>query len=454
MSRPVTAIRQFAGSSLTMLVIYAGSTGMNFLVGVTLARLLGVADYGTYALAMTVATLAGMAAEFGLPTLAMRETAVARATGDWGAMRALLGWADRAILLASLLLALGFFAAYGLVPMAQPTAFLAAMAWGVVLIPLVGIGKLRSLVLLALDRSFASQLPGMILRPALFVAGCLGLWASSGALDAAGAMAMQVASGAVVMLVSLAWFRRHRPAALMQAQPALHLRRWLASCLPMGLTEGLRLLQGQLALLVLGLLASSAAAGAYRVADAVAQITLVVSSVVSTAATPLFARLHGEGDRQGIERVAVLATWAMVGSCIVLGLPLALWGAWIFPLVFGPEFAGSAPVFIILWLGGLVAALCGPVLTLANMTGHHRLTTGSFGLIALLNLGLGLWLIPRFGAQGAALATVVSLAIGTIAGAMALHRLAGVRSGLFNRQAASILVEELGVIWGKSARAE
>lgn len=441
MSPPVSPVRQFLRSSGVMVFLYLGSTGLTFAVGLLLARLLGASQYGTYALAMTTATLAGLITEFGLPVLAMREVGVARASGQWSEVRGLLRWAERAIILFSVLLLAGFYLAWGRTGAAGSSAYSAAMLWGIALIPFVAIGKLRALILLALDRVMASQFPVMILRPGLFVAGCLVVWALSGSLDAPSAMAVQVGGAALAMVATLLLFRRYRPPKMVEAVPIYRVKHWLATCLPMGMTEGLRLLQGQLALLLTGALASASAAGVYRVGDAVMQMTLLTSSVVGTAATPLFSRLHAAQDRAGTERVAILAAWAMVGGALALGLPQVFVGNWVFPLVFGAEFAASLPVFTVLWLGALCAAAGGLALTLANMTGHHVLSTQSFGLIAGLNLVLGSLLIPAQGAVGAAIAAAASLVAGTLYCALRLRSKTGINCTVVSLKSFEILSE-------------
>jgi O-antigen/teichoic acid export membrane protein len=422
-----------------MAVLYAGATGLTFLVGIVLARSLGAAGYGVYALAMTTATLVGMATEFGLPMLAMREVGAARASGDWGSVRGLLRWSDRLILALSLALIVLSYVVYGIWGQRLGSSFLATLLWAVVLIPFVSIGKLRSFVLMALDSVFSSQFPVMILRPMLFLAGCLLLWRFWPGYGPEAAMAAQVAGAAVAMIVVLVQFRRVRPQALAEAVPVRRIGAWLSACIPMGLSEGMRLLQGQLGLLLVGALAGTTQAGFYRVADAVTQITGLVASVVGTAATPMFGRLWSAGDRAGLERVTLLSAWAMFGGAILVGLPIALLGDWAFPFVFGRDFAGSVPVFLVLWLGWSLTASLGMCLQLANMTGRHVLASQSFVVIALVNAGVGFIAIPAWGALGGAAATVAGNLAGSGYCTVRLWREGGLNATIFNRGSLAML---------------
>lgn len=426
-------VRHFLRSSGVMALLYGGSVGLTFLVGVLLAQLLGASGYGVYALAMTTATLAGIATEFGLPVLAMRETGTARASGDWSGLKGLLGWADRAIAVLSVVLALGTWAGVWIFAAQGASAYLATLLWAVALVPFVAVGKLRSFVLLALDHTFASQFPVMILRPLLFLIGCGALWWIGGTLAAWQAMAAQVFGAAVAMVIVIWLFRRVRPVELAAARPVRQVRHWLSACLPMGLTEGLRLLQGQLALLLTGALAGTAQAGIYRVADAVAQITALVASVVGTAATPMFARLWREGDRRALQRVAAASAWAMIGGALLIGAPIVLLGDWLFPRLFGADFAASVPVFAVLWCGSLATAVFGLTLAVANMTGEHMLSTRAFGLIAAVNLAAGFWAVTHYGAMGAAAASALGSFVGAAYCAVMLYRRTGINSTAFNR---------------------
>lgn len=427
-----TPVRRFLRSSGIMALFYAAAMVLAFATGIVLTRSLGAYGYGIYSLALTTATLVGLITEFGLPVLAMRETGTARASGQWGALRGLLRWSDRAILLLSALLIAGTYLWIVLSGRADDSDYLATMLWAVALLPLVGLAKLRSTVLLALDRVAAGQFAVMVLRPAVFLALCFAIPAFVGALDASGAMIAQVGAALASLAVTTWLFRRWRPAELASAAPHYDVRGWLAASVPMGMTEGLRLLQGQLALLLTGWLAGAAAAGVYRGADAVLQLATVIASVAATAATPMFARMVKEGDRAGVERIAGLACLAMAGGVLAIALPIALVGDWLFPALFGRDFAASPPVFAIL-SAGLFATYCmGLAQSLANMSGHHVLTTQSFLVTAAINLALGLALIPAQGAIGAAIATAVSATCGAGWCAWRLWRRTGYNTSLFN----------------------
>jgi len=433
-------VRRFVRSSGIMALVYAGAMVLAFLAGIVLTRSLGAYGYGIYSLALTTATLVGLITEFGLPVLALREAGSARASGNWGSLRGLMRWSDRAILAVSLFLIVAIWAAITLSGRAADSEFLQTMLWAVALVPLAGLAKLRSSVLLALDRVAAGQVAVMIVRPAVFLAVCFAIPIAIGPLTARTAIVAQVGGAFASLLLVAAFYRRWRPPELASAPAQSDVRGWVAASLPMGVTEGLRLLQGQLALLLTGWLAGAATAGIYRGADAVMQLATVAASVVATAATPMFARLIGEGDRQGVQRIAVLTGVIMVAGVVGVALPIALAGDWLFPALFGRDFAASPPVFAILAIGLAGTYSMGLAQALANMSGHHMLTTWSFLTTTVCNLVLGLALIPPLGAIGAAMATAVSAIVGAAWCAWQLKRRTGYNTTLFNQSLPGILL--------------
>lgn len=405
---------------------------LTFLIGVLLARQLGPSGYGVYALAMTVAALAGMITEFGLPILAMREFAAAEARHSWGEARGLIRWADRIILGLSTVLLAGYFAAALLFDFAARSAFLTTMLWAALLVPLVGLAKLRGLALLSLGRTFAGQFAVLVLRPGLFALALAVLWLAPGSLGPAQAMAWQVAASAVALLTVTVFFHRNRPATLRSAVAVTRARQWLVAAIPMGMTEGLRLLQGQMAILLLSILANTAVVGIFRVADSAAAICMVPITILNVAASPYFAKLHAAGDKAELQQV-VTAVSVVTFLCVAaVSLPLVLFARPLLAFAFGSEFAPSAPAFQLILAGNLLASALGPSAILANMTGQERMVTIATGIAAAtVTLTLLLW-IPSMGATGAAFAVAFAMIVWTGILAVVIRRRLGIDSTIIS----------------------
>ena len=79
--------------------------------------------------------------------------------------------------------------------------------------------------------------------------------------------------------------------------------------------------------------------------------------------------------------------------------------------LFGDTFKGGATALVVLTLGQLVNAATGSVGYILQMTGKHQLLTLIVATAAAVNLGLNYMLIPAMGMDGAALASLVAMAV-------------------------------------------
>src|SRR2546428_5609359 len=134
-----------------------------------------------------------------------------------------------------------------------------------------------------------------------------------------------------------------------------------------------------------------------------------VSALAGALGGPLFPRLSSVAlSAPGEARRLLEAGWRPL---LALGLPLTVGtvvvaGALV-ALLCGPEFAGAAPLLRLLILGTLP-------LFWVNVANHALIAgdrvwalVGVYALSALVNVAGNLVLVPRFGAAGSAVATVV-----------------------------------------------
>jgi O-antigen/teichoic acid export membrane protein len=73
--------------------------------------------------------------------------------------------------------------------------------------------------------------------------------------------------------------------------------------------------------------------------------------------------------------------------------------------MFGPDFTAGYPAMLVILFGIALRSATLPVEHLLNMSGYHRDTLRVYAVMALVNVGLNVLLIPRFGIVGAAIGT-------------------------------------------------
>jgi O-antigen/teichoic acid export membrane protein len=188
-------------------------------------------------------------------------------------------------------------------------------------------------------------------------------------------------------------------------------RRWLASSIPMALSDGMYLIQGQLSVLLLGILASPTEVGLFRTAVASATIVTTPAIVLNLVTLPVYSRLFAEKDMSRLRRLATRAAQMQFFVMLLISLPLLIDGAEILGIVFGRDYSAAAPILTIALAGFLFSAGCGANGALLNMTGYERRITRAMSAGLIVNLATMPLFVSIFGVVGAAL----SLAIGTVA---------------------------------------
>lgn len=155
--------------------------------------------------------------------------------------------------------------------------------------------------------------------------------------------------------------------------------------------------------LILAALTTTAQAGIYSAATRYMVIGVFAQLAISQTIQPILGGLVRKGDLDAAEQTyrtgsgwLIALTWPIFLTVGIFALPLLS--------VFGPAFVAADTALMILCVGWLVATACGPVDNVLLMAGKGGWTSINSGIGLALNVGLNLWLIPRFGITGAALA--------------------------------------------------
>ncbi|HKG47522.1 MAG TPA: polysaccharide biosynthesis C-terminal domain-containing protein [Pyrinomonadaceae bacterium] len=166
-------------------------------------------------------------------------------------------------------------------------------------------------------------------------------------------------------------------------------------------------------LIVVSHFRGAAEAGVYSVASQFALLFMLLPSVIATL---LFPRVTSEQDARGETtcRVTRYTTFIMFICCIA-AVPFSL----LLPLIYGEAFSESTALLWILLPGVYLIGLESVLVQHFNALGLPRAIPLYWVVTLILNLVLVFALVPRFGAQGAAIASTISYA--AIFALVALH---------------------------------
>ncbi|MFZ4688273.1 MAG: polysaccharide biosynthesis C-terminal domain-containing protein [Polymorphobacter sp.] len=385
------------------------SFGFSFLV----ARHLGAAGSGSYALALTTATFAAGISLLGLDYVLLRTMAGDVREGNLAAARG----AARTTLLVSALAAIiigGIVAGVGAPLLAlavqrgldQSIVYLAAIAVLPITINRVAVAALRgSGGVLAAQWLEGPQ--AMLISVAVLLIAITG----NIAVDAFDVVLLYFST--VVVCAALAWLVYARKARAWPVAAPTTALPMIAQGWRISLVVLSRLVLDWAVLLSLGAYYSTFEVGQFRTAWQISALIMLLVSTFDTVAGPRIAAAWRVGDIANIRsliRQSVFAMLLMSSPLFVIALGFPEWALGLF----GPEFVAGAPALRILALGQLVNVVSGPIGTVMLMTGQERtsLYVAMFSIAVLLVLCFTL--IPAFGLIGAALTTSIIIGSRTI----------------------------------------
>jgi len=166
-------------------------------------------------------------------------------------------------------------------------------------------------------------------------------------------------------------------------------------------------------LLVVNHFRGAAEAGVYSVASQFALLLMLLPGVIATL---LFPRVTSEQDARGETTCQVTRyTTFIMFICCLAAVPFSL----LLPLIYGEAFSESTALLWILLPGVYLIGLESVLVQHFNALGLPRAIPLYWVVTLILNLVLVFALVPRLGAQGAAIASTISYA--AIFALVALH---------------------------------
>lgn len=377
--------------------------------GVLMARALGSEGYGIYAFAFSIASLLAIPSQMGLPALLVREVARFQFTEEWGLLKGLLRRSHQLVFLNGIILLVLGIGYYLFTRFEQElNDQWLTLVWAIVLVPLVALGNITGATLRGLRKVVLGQMPEMFLRPMFLMFFILIFWTLWDEISPSSTMLLHCLAAFFSFLIGALLLKNSLPCILSGAIPTYDTRAWLKSLLPLALVSGFQVVNMQADILILGLTSSKADVGLYRVIAQSAGMVTVVLASINIVIAPQIARLHTAGNKVLLQRMVTLSSRLILVVATPLALILIFQGQEFLALVFGEEFSGGWTGLSILSAAQLINAAMGSVAFLLNMTGHEKDTARGVMIAATLNVILNLLLIPRFGIEGAAMATLVS----------------------------------------------
>ncbi len=392
---------------------------LNFAAQIALARWLGPARFGVYALGSTVFRIGTLLAPLGLHNGVLRFGSERLREGS----DAVAATARRCVRLA---LASGVAAALLLAIAAPPLARLLSddadlvpllLALAVAVPAAAGLRVAAAATRISRRMQF-SVVAEDVAQPAIFLV-LVGVALTTGRDLTALGWAVAAAYGGALM-VALAYLGRlfpsRRPAGAPSAAELLRFG-W-----PTALAGAFGLLVLWLDRLFVGYYLDDSSVGLYQAASQASLALAVVLAAFNAIFTPMIGELVRAGERERLGDLYRANTrWGLLAA-LPLGAVFLVAPADALEALFGAAYRPAAPALVLLSLGQLVNLATGAVGFLLMMSGRERWWLGCAAIALAANVALNLTLIPRWGVAGAAAATALSVGGIFVAGLVLVRR--------------------------------
>ncbi len=409
-----SALREemFMRRAIESILIQGALMVTRLIASVILARLLGVAGYGSYSFIYAIIILINIIPASGLEYTVVRFASTYVAAGRLGLLRGIFSRAFLAAAAFGLAAAALVFAVSRTSIVAPIHAFspsvLAAAAIPLLFLPLVAVtgGMIRSL-----HPGVIGQLPEYLVRPLIFLVfvACIFILGQQVQPSPALAMIGQGLAAICALGLALFWFFRYRPRYIWRVRLEYETKSWVKTMLPLAFMGGLTMINLQVDILLLGGMTTAHETGLYKVAVQGANIVALSAVGVNLLMAPRITSLYSQGQP---ERLQKLLNLSIHGAFVVaLFVAIVFWfeGQTILVTIFGQGYRSSYPILAILCLSQIANTGMASAGLILNMTGHERdallITVGA----VCVNIALNVILIPYFSGIGAALATMIAM---------------------------------------------
>ena len=177
---------------------------------------------------------------------------------------------------------------------------------------------------------------------------------------------------------------------------------------PMLISGSLSFFLGLIDIIILGIFKTSAEVGIYSVAIKLSSIVVLSLLTINTIAAPKFAEFWVKGDKKGLLKIARQSTKIVFWVSFPILLLMVIFSNYILGF-FGQGFRMGEIALIMLTLGQFINAISGSVGYILEMTGFQIFTQNIMIASVIINIILNLLLVPKYGIDGAAFASMITL---------------------------------------------
>ena len=185
--------------------------------------------------------------------------------------------------------------------------------------------------------------------------------------------------------------------------------KFILQSLPMLISTSMIVFLGWTDTIILGIFKTTSDVGVYGVILKIAVVTSFTFQALDSILAPKLSYAYHNKDMTGFKKLINYSTILNSVVSLIIVMLIIFFRNWILSM-FGEEFSKASTALIILCIGQLFNAVCGPVGSILQMTGRQIIFQNILIVGFVLNVILNLLLAPTYGITGVATSTAISLA--------------------------------------------
>jgi O-antigen/teichoic acid export membrane protein len=396
------------GSTVTLIIRLLGMV-VTYFFTFLVTRNYGAVAMGIFSLSQTVLLIASIIAKLGLDSSSLRFVAEYSSQGKWGNVKEVYIKSLKLIIPTSIFVTcLFFFCAPVLSQYVFKKPYLSSyfkimslslLPFSILFLHSESLRGLKKIVEYAIFRNMSIPfVASLVMCIALFFPKDMSV----------PVIAHVIGTGVLGAISLIVWFR-HAKILEYKAEKSLRYKNILDVSLPLMLSSSMLLIMHWTDTIMLGIFRSETDVGIYNVAIKIANFTAIPLFAINGISAPKFAEFYGKGDMRGLKKVVMQSTKLIFWSSFPILLVFLFFPSFSLGL-FGKEFKTGLYALEFLTIGQFVNAISGSVGIILQMTGKQKAFQNIMLFATVLNITLNVVLIPRYGINGAAFASMIAMA--------------------------------------------
>lgn len=414
----INAGKSLHGAFALSILLRGAGAALALAVNVVLARLLGVAEYGSYMTFYSASVVLGILALRGTGQLLVRELPLSMAHSDQR-RRALRYWSAKRIAIGALTAAM-IYSVWVLATQLSKTNSVWWHAWiaGAILVVLFSLAMLFGYALNGFGASLRSQVLTPVANNIFVLILLVSIWfifRQSVSIEVA--LWLQIGGLVFACLVGWHWLkglgllRQFLRVTDNTSYPSDNPHTgWARAAKHFFLFSIATVAVDRLDVVLVGGLGGDRISGIYVAGARLAQVAFLVTMAVNTVLSPKISRVWAERDYFGLRQL-MHKSLLFTGSVCMIEILVAMLFASDIVKLFGPAYAESASVFKWMVLAYVLWGIPAPAYAMLTMIGAERAVATLSWLILVVNLGAIVILVPLMGANGGAIAMSIGYAL-------------------------------------------